>query len=329
MKKSFLVVYEGSDIDELWSTPFGFFKELNNIDNLLVEEYKVKDFENMPWKDLIQKSESFQNILFFVCGYKPKFDLGLVFFRLRSRSKILIDFGDEPQTQHANSLRKYLCDLIITSDLRCNIHYKKHGFNSLWLPHWADPLVYKKLSNTSKRKLTIVTTAGDRPLSGEMKKNFKDQFVNERHSPELNIYNGSNSLYNSTLIVWQYANNDEITRRIFEAAAAGCMVITNRISKGTGLHKLFKENKDIVFFDNRTDMLLKAEYYLRNQDLAQEISVNIHNKVISNHMIKNRVDRLMKKNSKHSSASLSNKLSTVLSYQFWFSLVRCIKWYFF
>ena len=75
----------------------------------------------------------------------------------------------------------------------------------------------------------------------------------------------------------------------FEAAACSRMILINRISSGTGIYDLFKENVDAVYYTSWKEALRKIKYFESNQDEMKSIAQNGWNQVIQNHTLGNRL----------------------------------------
>ena len=96
-------------------------------------------------------------------------------------------------------------------------------------------------------------------------------------------------------MVFQFANNGEITRRIFEGAACGAMIITSRIDAATGIYDVFQEDVDMIYYNSHEECLEKIKYYLDNDDERRKIAYSGQKKVMEKHTIKSRMDELMDK----------------------------------
>ena len=110
---------------------------------------------------------------------------------------------------------------------------------------------------------------GKRKYSFMLRLLLRQFFVNRR------IDSSENSeFYSSCKIAFQYARWGEITRRIFEASACGCCVLTNRLNSDTNIEKLFKHRESILFFRNRFHLLLLILELLFRPNYSKYIAHN-------------------------------------------------------
>lgn len=61
----------------------------------------------------------------------------------------------------------------------------------------------------------------------------------------------------------------EITRRIFEAAACGCCVLTDRLPSDTKIDTIFKHNESIVYFCGPFSLLFELVVLLINPQKSE------------------------------------------------------------
>lgn len=78
------------------------------------------------------------------------------------------------------------------------------------------------------------------------------------------------------LCLFSEENKDTITARSMEIPAIGTFMLAY---KTLAMQKVFKENKDLVFFKNYKECIKKCNYYLNNIDKLKRIAENGHNKV--------------------------------------------------
>jgi spore maturation protein CgeB len=112
--------------------------------------------------------------------------------------------------------------------------------------------------------------------------------VNRRCEGEQNT-----ELYNSGLIAFQYARWRELTRRVFEAAACGCCVVTNRLPPQLGLEQLFVDGESIVLYANGWQLMLRLVGLLRDPQRAARIGANGQAAVLQAHTHQARVHQLI------------------------------------
>ncbi len=100
-----------------------------------------------------------------------------------------------------------------------------------------------------------------------VKSSYPNAFVGTAHHSELF------SIYSQARIVVNYAINNDINMRIFEAMAAGALVLNNRILDN-GFEDIFAAGRDCVVFDDPTTGGLKRsiDHYLAHRDEGERIA---------------------------------------------------------
>jgi spore maturation protein CgeB len=73
------------------------------------------------------------------------------------------------------------------------------------------------------------------------------------------------------------------------------MVLTDRLNDNKKLNELFKENEEIVFYDNIVDCIEKINYYNENKEEREKIAYNGYQKVINNFTQEQVTDKLINK----------------------------------
>lgn len=92
-----------------------------------------------------------------------------------------------------------------------------------------------------------------------------DEMVNSINSYKIN--------FNKTLA-------DDINYRVFETMGCKTALISN---KPPGIDKLFEDNKHIIYYNNKEELIEKIKYYLSNEEKIKNIAINGYNEVINKH----------------------------------------------
>lgn len=178
-----------------------------------------------------------------------------------------------------------------------------------WLTHHAG--IYEHdldawLANPGPRDFYVVTTCGNRGTVPEIGRRLGDDvFVSRRVPPGMPHHR----LLASARIVINQAKWGEITRRIFEAMAAGALVVTDRLRSERGLGEvsstsapcrscrganshvcvcprcwqLFVEGEDIIVYDSVDEAVAKVRYYLEHEAERAAIASRAQVKVLQHH----------------------------------------------
>lgn len=287
INKSWLFIYHHPK-EEKWSLPKGFSETLSkkglNIINLPFEN---EEEISIPEKEFIYE-KNVEVLLIFYAGYSEKLNSKLISFKLKCPGVIIInELGDEPQTKHLNYTRASLSDICLTPDFECQSYWNNRGFNCKWFTHWADTKIFFK-KNNEKRNYFLATTTGRRKYTIFLKlllgSLFKNKYVKDYDNTKF---------FNNSQNVFQYARWDEITRRIFEASACGCCVITNKISSSKNLESIFTHNESIIFYKNRISLFLEILKLLKNPKKSRRIGETAAFIVENNHTDEARANQLI------------------------------------
>jgi hypothetical protein len=270
-----------------WTLPRGFAQALRQA-GVQVWSCSFRD----PSQVVLPSCEELQRrrisvMLVFYAGRSVSLEQELL--RVRQGTELLIvnELGDEPQTRQLNAVRVQLSDLCLSPDAPSVEHWRALGGRCAWFTHWADTAVFHTDASVQRQR-RIVTTAGRRRYTGLLRAVFGPWFVNRRCEGEQNT-----ELYNSGLIAFQYARWRELTRRVFEAAACGCCVVTNRLPPQLGLEQLFVDGESIVLYANGWELLWRLVGLLRDPQRAARIGANGQAAVLQAHTHQARVHQLI------------------------------------
>ncbi len=204
-------------------------------------------------------------------------------------SILVKECGDEPQANQLHNQTAAQFDIVLTPDKRCAARYKSLGINAFWQTHFADTRIFYPRSDVSVT-WDCVTTCGPRGngLTEKIKQALGDRFNNERY------FYGEDHAKRLSMgkIVFQKSQYGEVTRRIFEGAACGKMVLTDRLSEDTGLSEILRDGDDIVYYDGAEDAIEKINFYSANDSERERIAKNGFDKVVAFHSVGARVGEL-------------------------------------
>jgi hypothetical protein len=272
--------------EEYWNCPLGLsfaFKRLGHN----VDVYKF-DAANCNLDRLYPNIEKYDFVSVFWPWTSPSLDSSLNKLKTISKTKLILDMGDEPQTFGQGFERAKIADAIYTPDARCCARYKEMGFKHVhWLNHWGDEFLFK-YKEEIPRKNVCITTCGDRPGVDYVQSALGDKFINKKIPAQENT-----SFYNSGTVAFQYARYDEVTRRLFEAGGCKLAVVTNRISTSTGIYDLFVDGKDIMYYSTPKEAVEKIEYLLNNEYVRETMAERIYSKVNVHHRAETRAQQII------------------------------------
>ena len=273
-------------VPEHWTSSIGFANAFAKKGHD-VTIYPIHDPSNVDFTKLIDEASNYDLIFLLFCGPWNTFDQQLELLRKSTDTPIFLDIGDEPQTYSCNQIRINHVDAFFTADLRCHNHYMERGLPSNWMTHWCDDEVfyYKPEVHRTNR---CITTCGQRPCTDVLSQVFGDQFVNKR------VWNYENTdFYNSGTVVFQFANHDEITRRIMEGGGCKNAIIQNRISASTGIYEMFREDIDICYYSSVQECVDKMHRLLNDEEYRNMLTTNMYEKITKYHMVGNPIDQVL------------------------------------
>lgn len=178
-----------------------------------------------------------------------------------------------------------------------------------WLPLACDPQLH--YHNIKKKRNYDISFVGQMGPSISFRHKFlkKIFFSNNLNNIKKKYANGiddklMSKIYANSKIVPNVSINEDINMRYYEAMAAGCLLLANKINN-SGREKIFKENIDYVTYNNEEDAMKKINYYLNNHFIRKKIAKNGQKKVLKFHTYKQRLENIIKlsKNLRNNSSS--------------------------
>ena len=278
------IVYEFTNPD-LWSTPNSIAREFKSrgyeVDSVhLEDEQKLIQGEYdivmvMDWRGLDLSHET-KRIL-------------------KSRGTYLIrENADTPQNyeKHIPCLDVY--DLILTPDYESHLDYQLLGYNCKHWPHFADSTIHKVYPVKDNLPAKVRSTRGPNRswfLDRLTEVMGPDKFLNKN-----NLYGEDYGRFLSCAkITVQHSRFGEVTRRLFEAACCGSMILTDRLHKDTRADQIFTEGKNIVYYNSLPECISLINYYLspEGEEERSIIASAGRHLVSTNHTQKQRVDDIL------------------------------------
>lgn len=275
-----------------WSTPLGLADALEQQGvRVLRCPFTVPDQVTIPThSELLQQSIS--ALLVCYAGPAPKLDRQLLELRWQveqeqSDLKIICELGDEPQTRSCNTVRVQASHLSLSPDSPSVQHWRALGANCLWFTHWADTTIFHQDHRVARSRF-VVTTMGRRRYARRLAMMLGHHFENRQCVGAAN-----RAFYSSGLIAFQFARWQEITRRIFEAAACGCCVLTNRLPSETRIEELLPGGIAVVYYDGFLELCAWLWRLYRDPALCRTIALEGQRRVLQSHTQYSRASQLL------------------------------------
>lgn len=286
-----IAMFYAKGLDDIWSTPIGIHRELENrgytVHHFNLFQKNTNRYSTECIVEFLVKSSTIDYEVVFQMDY-GQFDSPLFNREISPSSIFILEAGDDPQ-QFSNNLKKInKFDVILTPDYQSYLSYLKYC-KCFWWPQHADTGLFK-MDRACPTIYDCVTTCGPRGngLTEIIKKGLGPLFINTRYLREKEYVD----FMCKGKIVFQCSQYREITRRIFEGMACGKMVITDRLSEGTGIGSIFTENKDIIYYDSAEEAIDKIRFYLKNEREREKIAIKGMRTVHNGHTAIHRVDQL-------------------------------------
>lgn len=290
MQKPFLnmlkiaIIYEYGD--ESWSTPYSLIKEFINRGHTVVRFHLTKNLEYLHALSTLHFD------IMITMDFKG-IDIPQEIHTLIPKSTLKIrECADTPQRffNHLPLIRNY--DLLLTPDYISSMKYSAFGIPCLWSNHFADTQIHKRYQEQDDLAPVRSTRGqGGSELMDRLHSIMPDKFINQNGL----IGEQYGKFLSSGKIVLQNSRWQEITRRIFEGMACGKLVITDRLPESTRIYDLFEEDKDIVFYNDLSELISKINYYLSPEgaSVREYIADNGYQKVLREHTQYNRVNEII------------------------------------
>lgn len=301
MKYAMLMAHH-QDYGEGWSMSIGFRDELLSrghdvkVYNLYENNGKFReDKQPRLYSDsavVKLKTDDFEPDVIFLLDY-GMFYSPMLCKENFPESLLIFEFGDTPQALFNHSPKFHQSHIVLTPDYPTVEKLRREGMEAHWSTHCADTRIYRPYDDVEPSVL-VATTCGPRrhgklkDITKPLAKIFGDDFLNDR------FYHGEEHgrFLNRGHIVFQKSQFGEVTRRVFEGAACGKMVLTDRLSPATRMEELLVDGEDVVYYDSVADAADKIRYYADHPEEREKIASSGMQKVWEHHSVMARVDDL-------------------------------------
>ncbi|MGJ9383955.1 CgeB family protein [Salipaludibacillus sp. CF4.18] len=189
-----------------------------------------------------------------------------------------------------------IVDLVLVTTPECVEWYLKENIPAIYFPLASDEEVYFPAKNI-KKKYDVGFIGRNYGVRKELVSFLEENGLNiKAYGPgwENGVLDVSknNEFYNSCKIVLGTANIGYSSKlmnpklRDFEVPLSGTFYITNYTKE---LNNLFEEDKEIVFYNNKEELIRKLRYYLQNDMIREEIAAKGYDKAVKEHRYKIRL----------------------------------------
>lgn len=291
MKIAFIYSYRDG---EVWSTPYSIAAEFQTrgwdveIFSLLSTTDTYTDAGIQMMLDQINAQTYSPDIIVYMDW--GRFDSPLLDHLLYPSAFWVQEAGDEPQNHDRNAGKSFRFDLTLCPDYQSTEKYKAMGINAIWWTHFADSVIYKPVPMGIKYDVVSTRGYGSSGILDRLQHEMGSRMYNQNGT--IGIAH-SEALQRGKIVV-QHSRYKEITRRIFEAMAGGRMVMADRLSIDTHIDDIFRENQDIIYYDNYEDLRRKLDHYIFSNTEREKIAMSGKKTVMKGHTQVQRVDTILK-----------------------------------
>lgn len=185
-------------------------------------------------------------------------------------------------------------DFIMSDHKRHHLHYfREAGFkNVFWIPGFnVNPHPQTPRLNP-RYLLTFVGQVGRfhpyrKYILGYLKKCCLP--LNEIQA----LQEKAAEIYTDSLINLNISLNGDLNLRVFEVLSSGGFLLTDKLSKQSGLDLIFQEGKHLVSFKNEAELKYKIDYFLKNPDASKEIAQKGNEEFWKNHRPELNIQRVL------------------------------------
>ncbi len=207
------------------------------------------------------------DLLFYVDPGPRRLPIGIDLVQC-ARAAYLIDVHQDLQSRIDLAP---LFDVLFVAQRDYVDEFRRRGYlNTRWLPFGCDPGVHYvpgltrdidvgfvgKLGAAGTPRHALLTSVLPRFRTNEFRRFYKPTEMGE-------VYSRSKIVLNASI-------NGDVNMRVFEAMAAGALLVTDRI--GNGLADLFVEGEHYVGYSSGQEALDRVAYFLNNTSAREKIA---------------------------------------------------------
>jgi GT2 family glycosyltransferase/spore maturation protein CgeB len=164
------------------------------------------------------------------------------------------------------------------------------GIAASWLPLACDPSVHGQHEIPKRYDIAFVGNLFPGPreeLVNRLRWTFRDVFVGNAYFEAMaEIYSASRLVFNRSL-------RDDVNMRVFEALSCGSLLLTNDLTNN-GQAELFEDGVHLATYRDAEDLLDKAAYYLKREEVRERIAASGRAEVLAKHTYRHRMEALLR-----------------------------------
>ncbi len=166
--------------------------------------------------------------------------------------------------------------------------HKKGLTNTFWLPLGCDPETHGKSSLLKKFEIGFAGTVSPGSRREQLLRALSSRFPVEIQRCFLEEMA---ALFSSSKIVFNNAARNDMNMRVFEALCSGSFLLTDK-APGSGLTELFRDGEALGYYED-DDIVARAEYYLKNGNIREDIAAKGREMVLRGHTYEHRCNDML------------------------------------
>jgi len=288
-KITFIYAYE----NEEWSTPMALANEFKSrgweVEFVSIGSNRTGVYHDRELQLWIQQDIPTDIVMLFDWG---RFDSKWLDKSLKPNTFWVQESGDDPQNFERNFPKANRFHMTLTPDKDSCNEYVNRGINAHWWTHFADTRVQFPITDIAFEYVAVTTRGkGGSEFLDTITEHSDGSFGNKNNMGAKE----HTEFLNKGMIVLQNSRWGEITRRIFEGMACNRLVLTDRLNESKGLHELFIDGEDIIYYDDMVDCINKVNDVFNNPTERMRISNSGYEKVLKHHTQVQRVDFIIER----------------------------------
>jgi len=164
---------------------------------------------------------------------------------------------------------------------------RNYSNKNIYVPFGCDPKIHKKLNLPKRYDIGFVGTDGGIPrkfILQELRERYPNSFMGLAPSTQMaEIYSQSKVGFNYPIRL------EGMTMRSFEIPACGTLQFMPRLPKQWIEQTGFHHKKNIIIYENFSDLVHLIDYYLAHDEEREKIAQAGHEHVLSHHTYKHKV----------------------------------------
>ncbi|MBI5409986.1 MAG: glycosyltransferase [Nitrospirae bacterium] len=173
--------------------------------------------------------------------------------------------------------------------------FKESGCQRVfWSPAACDPDIHCKIPADKIYPVSFVGSTHpylhlDRVrILDLLKKNNIDIHIDSKLLQDMSL------IFSRSKIVFNKNIAEDLNQRVFEVLGTGSLLLTNRLSRDTGMEDLFKDRHHLVLYDNEQELVELIHYYLEHEDEREKIALAGYKEALSKHTYDKRVEEIIR-----------------------------------